>query len=227
MFKYIIFDLDDTLLDFHRGEIEGIHKILEQQGIQDIDQGLQTYLSINKHVWEQIEKGVPSQKLLDTRFSLTFSKLGLTVDGKEIEKKYRSMLNHNFYTIDGAEQLLQVLKNMGLILLVGTNGVKKTQVDRLTGSGLDKYFDHYFISDDIGFNKPDIRFFSPIFKKYHDLSTNNAIMIGDSLKSDILGSRKAGLKNIWFNPNNNANTFEFKPTFEAHSYKDIEDILKK
>lgn len=225
MFKYIIFDLDDTLLDFDRGESEGIHQILKQYGVNDVEQGFQAYLSVNKHVWEQIEAGKPSQNLLDTRFELAFNKFGIKVDGKKIERQYRNILNHNFYTLDGAEDLLQDLKSAGLVLLVGTNGFKKTQLDRLEGSGLNKYFDHCFISDDIGFNKPDRRFFTPIFKQYHDLSTANTIMIGDSLKSDILGSNRAGLKNIWFNPKRIVNNSNFRPTFEVHNYQGIEDIL--
>ncbi|WP_334329211.1 YjjG family noncanonical pyrimidine nucleotidase [Companilactobacillus sp. HBUAS59699] len=226
MFKYVIFDLDDTLLDFSRGEREGVQKILKEHGIKDIDHGFQIYLSINKHVWEQIEAGKPSQKLVDTRFESTFNKLGIKVDGKKIERQYRNILNHNFYTLNGAEKLLQDLKKQNLTLLVGTNGIKHTQIDRLNGSGLDKYFDHYFISGDIGFNKPDKRFFVPIFKAYPDLSKGNTIMIGDSMKSDILGSRSAGLKNIWFNPKYAANNFDFKPTFEVHNYREIEEILK-
>ena len=225
MFKYAIFDLDDTLLDFYRDEVEGVRRLMKEQGVQDIEHGLQVYLSINKHVWEQIEQGHPSQKLLDTRFSIAFSKLEITVDGKELEAQYRNILNHNFYTIDGSEQLLQDLKSAGLKLFVGTNGVKRTQLDRLDGSHLGQYFDDCFISDDIGFTKPDKRFFSPIFKRYKDITYQNTIMIGDSLKSDILGANEVGLQNIWFNPHQIVNNMDFKPTYEVQTYQQVENIL--
>ncbi|WP_125588012.1 YjjG family noncanonical pyrimidine nucleotidase [Companilactobacillus jidongensis] len=226
MYKYVIFDLDDTLFDFHRGEVEGVRKLMKQEGVQHVDQGLQIYLSINKHVWEQIELGEPSQKLLDTRFALAFSKLGITVDGKELELQYREILNHNFYTINGAEQLLQDLKSVGTTLIVGTNGVKKTQLDRLDGSHLGQYFDDYFISDDIGFTKPDKRFFRPIFKRYPTITNKNTIMVGDNLNSDILGAKRVGLKNIWFNPQRNINSLDFKPTYEVQTYQQVENIIK-
>lgn len=225
MIKYVIFDLDDTILDFHKGEIEGVSKILKQQGAPDVQKALKAYLELNKKIWENIETGASPQPLLNTRFSKTLALFGIDADGVKLEAQYREMLNHNFYTVPNAEELLTSLKNAGVNLFVGTNGVKVTQMERLKGSGLDKYFDDYFISEDIGFSKPSAEFFKPVFLRHPDLNKDNALMIGDRLQSDILGASRAGLNSIWFNPQKQINNSEIQPTFVANNYQQVQEIV--
>jgi len=221
----MIFDLDDTILDFHKGEIEGVTKILQQQGVPDVQKALQSYLALNKKIWENIETGASPQPLLNTRFSKTLSLFGIDADGVKLEAQYREMLNHNFYTVPNAEELLASLKASGVNLFVGTNGVKVTQMERLKGSGLDKYFDDYFISEDIGFSKPSAEFFKPVFQRHPDLNKDNALMIGDRLQSDILGATRAGLNSIWFNPRKQINNSAIQPTFVANNYQQVQEIV--
>jgi len=143
----------------------------------------------------------------------------------KLEAQYREMLNHNFYTVPNAAELLADLKSSGINLFVGTNGVKITQLERLKGSGLDKYFDDYFISEDIGFSKPSAEFFKPIFQRHPDLNKDNSLMIGDRLQSDILGANRAGLNSIWFNPQKQINNSEIHPTFVANDYRQVQEIV--
>jgi len=225
MIKYMIFDLDDTILDFHKGEVEGVTQILKQQGVVNVQKALQSYLALNKKIWESIETGASPQPLLNTRFSKTLALFGIDADGVKLEAQYREMLNHNFYTVPNAAELLADLKSSGINLFVGTNGVKITQLERLKGSGLDKYFDDYFISEDIGFSKPSAEFFKPIFQRHPDLNKDNALMIGDRLQSDILGANRAGLNSIWFNPQKQINNSEIHPTFVANDYRQVQEIV--
>lgn len=225
MIRNVIFDLDDTILDFHRGEMEYIDEIFHQQGVPDITAAKTAYLKLNKKIWEQIEAGATPHPLLNTRFSKTLSLFGIEADGVELEGQYRDMLNHNFYTIPGAKGLLTSLKAAGMTLFVGTNGVKKTQLERLNGSGLNKYFDEYFISEDIGYSKPNRKFFTPMFQRIPDLTTENTIMVGDRLQSDILGANRAGLQSIWFNPNKNINELDFQPTYTVDNYQQLYKLI--
>jgi putative hydrolase of the HAD superfamily len=225
MIKYAIFDLDDTLLDFQRGEHEGLTKILTKYGVTNLQQGMDTYLEINRRIWDAIEQGANRTELLNTRFSKTLKLFDIEVDGAQVEAEYREHLNHNFHQLAGAEDLLKDLKGAGVQLLVGTNGVKKTQLDRLTGSGLDGYFVDCFISDDVGYPKPDRRFFTPMLTKYSDMQADNTVMIGDRLQADILGANHANLSSIWYNPKNHLNQESYRPTYEAHSFDEIKAIV--
>lgn len=225
MKKYAIFDLDDTLLDFTRGETEGVTSILKTHGAPDVQAALQTYLGINHTIWQQIEQGADRGPLLDTRFAKTFATLGMSVDGVALEAQYKGMLNHNYYILPGATALLDQLTQAGVTIIAGTNGTKSVQESRLVGSHLTHYFDNVFISEDVGYDKPDQRFFAPIFTQYPAMTSENTLMVGDSLRSDILGAINAGLDNVWFNPHHVANTATYQPTYETATYPDLAQIL--
>lgn len=225
MKKYAILDLDDTLLDFKRGETVGIQRILQENGVSDLTAGLQTYLQINHDVWTQIEHGAAREPLLATRFTRTFAALGYHVDGQRLEQQYSQMLDQNFYTLAGATDFLADLNRQGLTVVAGTNGTKSIQLNRLAGAQLTAYFDRIFISEDIGFDKADARFFTPIRQYYPDMTATNTLMIGDRLQSDILGAQNAGLDSVWFNPTHANNSTTLHPTYEAASYAQITQLL--
>ncbi len=227
MLKYVIFDLDDTILDFHRGEIEGLTKIFKKYGIpkDQIKLGIKKYLKINADVWHKIEQGYNRETLLHTRFTKLFAEMNLSVDGFKVEQEYRQMNSHNYYIKAGAKTMLANLKGAGLQLIVGTNGVKKTQLRRLDGSGVGKFFNDVFISEDIGYSKPDPRFFDSIFKEKPKMNPKNSIMVGDSLLSDIHGANNVNLSSIWYNPSGQKNLTKFLPTYIASNFKSIQDII--
>ena len=225
MLKNIIFDLDDTLLDFKRGEYEGLRDIFIAQGIKDLDKVFQTYNKINTQVWLQIENGHPAQPLLNTRFSDTLAQFGISADGGQLEKTYRAKLNQNYHVIPGAIELLDSLKQQNYQFIVGTNGVAKTQYARLQGAGLMPYFDDVFISEEIGYNKPNPQFFTHILKHGHHITRNNTVMVGDRLSADIQGAVNAALPNIWFNPRNEQSSTTIQPDYVAQNYHDMLTII--
>jgi len=225
MKKYAIFDLDDTLLDFTRGETEGVTAIFNQYGVTDVAAAMTTYLTINHDIWHRIEQGAARGPLLDTRFARTFATLGMQVDGVALEAEYKGMLNHNYYTLPGATAFLTGLAQAGVTLIAGTNGTKSVQESRLAGSRITRFFDDVFISEDVGYDKPDSRFFAPIFTAYPTLTSANALMIGDSLRSDIQGATNAGLANVWFNPHHTPNSAALQPTYEVDSYAALTKLV--
>ncbi|MGO3411711.1 MAG: YjjG family noncanonical pyrimidine nucleotidase [Leuconostoc falkenbergense] len=225
MIKNIIFDLDDTLLDFQRGEYESVRSILKNAGAPDIEEAFKIYGQINANVWQQIESGEAAQPLLNRRFSDTLNLLNIKSDGQQLERIYRQHLNHNFHVIPGATNLLKQLKSNGFRLIVGTNGVAKTQHERLVGSGINSYFDEIFISEEIGYRKPEPQFFETILNNNPDRNISNTVMIGDRLSADIVGANAVGMKSIWYNPHQNQATSKSAPTYIANDYQDILNLI--
>ncbi|MGO3624421.1 MAG: YjjG family noncanonical pyrimidine nucleotidase [Leuconostoc falkenbergense] len=222
MIKNIIFDLDDTLLDFQRGEYESVRSILKNAGAPNIEEAFKIYGQINANVWQQIESGEP---LLNRRFSDTLNQLNIKSDGQQLEQIYREHLNHNFHVIPGATNLLKQLKSNGSRLIVGTNGVAKTQHERLVGSGINSYFDEIFISEEIGYRKPEPQFFETILNNNPDRNISNTVMVGDRLSADIVGANAVGMKSIWYNPHQNQATSKSAPTYIANDYQDILNLI--
>ncbi|MHA8263639.1 YjjG family noncanonical pyrimidine nucleotidase [Lactobacillaceae bacterium Melli_B3] len=227
MYKYAMFDLDDTILDFQRGEVEGIRTILAKYGVDDVEQGRLVYSEINANVWRQIEAGGDKSTLLEQRFIDTFAHFGIDVYGAVVNTEYLSLIGDNFHLLPGAKPMLTRLHTAGVTLIAATNGIKRNQLKRLHGTGLDQLFDSAFISEDIGYAKPDRRFFDPIFDQYPGMNRQNVVMVGDGVSSDMVGAQNANLSSIWFNPKQNETPAKINPTYVANTFEDVESIILK
>lgn len=225
MYKYLIFDLDDTLLDFKAGEKLGLDMVLTGHGISDLASALERYQVINHDLWRQVEQGADRTKLLDGRFAKLFAEFGQAVDGHTLEMEYRHYLDTNYAKVPEADTTLRALVDQNYTILAGTNGVKATQEARLSHSGLGIYFDAVYTSEEIGHSKPAAEFFQHIFDHERGMQSSKTVMIGDGLTADIQGAQNFGLDRIWVNLRNEANQTEFIPTHEVHQLRDLQAIL--
>lgn len=228
MKKYstLLFDLDDTILDFTNGEQVALTKLFEEMNINDVQMVINDYVVLNKSLWNNLEKGLLERDyLLNHRFSMLFKKYNIEVDGEEIEKKYRNYLDMQHDCIDGAKELLNNLFKEYKIYLI-TNGVSKTQLKRIKDANLEHYFTEVFVSENIGYQKPAIEYFNAISKKIRDFELGKSLIIGDSLTADITGGISAGIDTCWFNPRHIENLTEIKPTYEINKLNELYKILK-
>ena len=223
--KYAIFDLDNTILDFDSAEEASLTAVFRNHGVADILQAEQDYQTYNQSVWQQIEQGAERDSLLDQRFQVFLSTLDINVDGPTVQQEYDQLLSHSYQIIPGTHELLTNLKNAGLTLLVGTNGIKDTQLSRLAGAHVTDYFDQIFISESIGYAKPSSHFFEAIFNEYPDMTTTNTAMIGDSLRADIAGATQAEIPSVWYNPQHEANKTLIHPTYTVDNFNQLQRLL--
>lgn len=225
MYKTLIFDLDDTLLDFKAGERHGLEQIFLAHGLDDLTAANAQYQIINQAVWQQVEHGADRTKLLNTRFAKLFAEFGQAVDGQKVELEYRHYLDTNYAQIPDAQLVLANLHAKGYRILAGTNGVKLTQERRLAASGLAPYFAAIYTSEEIGYAKPAKEFFQYIFQHETQLSLSDTVMIGDGLSADIQGAQIFGLDRIWVNLKKQSNTSTFKPTQEIQRLVELMEVL--
>ena len=189
MYKYVLLDLDNTLLDFNAGELEAFQKVLASEDVTFTGDIFKQYKAINVGLWSDLELGkISRQALLDTRFEIFFKELGHNVDGVEKESIFRSTLNNHCELIDGAEDLLKYLQTKEIVICSASNGVLHTQLKRMKDSGIYQYFDNHFISEEIGFEKPDVRFFEHCLDNLKIEDKREVLMIGDTFTSDIVGA---------------------------------------
>ena len=185
MIEFLLLDLDDTILDFHKAERIALSKTIQDFGVEPTEEALALYHKINKWHWEQLELGVMTrEEVLTGRFAVFFRELGKEVDPTACARSYERNLSIGHYFLPGAEETVQALSKKYRLFLV-SNGTATVQHSRLTSAGLYPYFEQVFVSQEIGFNKPDKAYFDRCFERIPGFDPEKALMVGDSLTSDI------------------------------------------
>ena len=214
MIRFVLLDLDDTILDFHRAEAAAVSKTFLRLGIEPTEQIVQRYSEVNAAHWRMLERGeITRAQVLTGRFRQIFSEIGAGCDPEHTQQIYEAYLSRGHYFIPGAEQLLKDLYGNYHLYLV-SNGNAVVQKGRLESAGIAPYFDAIFISELIGADKPSRAYFDRCFAKIPDFDPQQAILIGDSPTSDILGGIRAGVKTCWFNPNHRLPNPEIHADYE-------------
>ena len=150
IYKTLLFDLDSTLWDFHSAENYALTKLLEQQGVEDVEAYIDVYVPMNRAMWRSLEKDeITREELVETRFAKLFDHFGFEKDGKELAADYEALLGTQGQTYEGAEELLKRY-GTGYDLYAATNGITTIQKGRLSNSPIAKYFKKVFISEEVG-----------------------------------------------------------------------------
>ena len=227
-YKFLLFDLDHTLLDFDTAEDVALTQLLKEEGVADIQAYKDYYVPMNKSLWKDLEeKKITKQELVNTRFSKLFSHFGIEKDGVYLSERYQFYLAQQGQVFSGAMELLDSLIDHGYELYAATNGITTIQTGRMAQSGLASYFNQVFISEQLQTQKTDALFYEEIGQQIAGFSKKKTLMIGDSLTADIQGGNNAGIDTIWYNPHHLVNKSLAQPTYEVDSYLALLELLDK
>lgn len=227
MIKTVLLDLDDTILDFHKAEGIALRRALAEMDVTISDAVAERYSEINAAQWRALERGeITRQQVLTRRFRLLYDELGLERSPMETQKRYEQYLSQGHYFLPGAEELLETLYPKYDLYLV-SNGNAVVQEGRLKSANISHYFREIFISEHIGADKPSKEYFDRCFARIPDFRKETAILIGDSLTSDILGGINAGVRTCWFNPHHKARNPEILPDYEIDKLSDFPPLLEQ
>ena len=225
MIEFLFLDLDDTILDFHQAERIALAATLRSFGVEPVPEVMERYHIINQWHWEQLEKGLMTRDQVQTgRFAVLFRELGKPVDPKECTARYQENLSKGHFFLPGAEEAVKRLSQKYRLFLA-SNGTASVQHSRLTSAGLYPYFEKVFISQEIGHNKPSKAYFDACFAQIPGFDPEKAIMVGDSLTSDILGGIRAGIRTCWVNPNHLPPREDIPADDEIEALSQLEALL--
>ena len=223
-YKFLLFDLDHTLLDFDAAEDIALSHLLKEEGVVDIQAYKDYYVPMNKALWKDLEqKKITKSELINTRFAKLFAHFGIEKDGDYLAERYQFFLSKQGQTFPGVEDLLRKLISQGYKLYAATNGITYIQTGRLEQSGIAPYFKEIFISEQLHTQKPDAEFYEKIGARIPNFDKNQTLMIGDSLSADIQGGNNADIDTIWYNPHHLENKSLAQPTYEVDSYQALLD----
>ncbi len=227
MIEFLFLDLDDTILDFHMQESVAIRKTLLGAGVEPTEENCALYSQINLRHWKMLERGeITREKLIWHRFAELFERLGVAADPKATAENYMDHLSEGHYFLPGAEEAVKVLSEKYKLYLA-SNGAGRVQVSRIASAKLAPYFRDIFISEEMGANKPDKAYFDACFDHIPGFDPQKAMIVGDSLSSDIQGGKNAGIYTCWVNPKGKTAPIENQPDFEIASITELEELLEK
>ncbi len=221
----LLFDIDNTLLDFDANEADSFKHMLADLGEEYSDELYESYHKLNQGIWKQIErKELTVEEGVNTRFATLMREYGKEVDGREWERVYRQYLNRGTQLMPDVREVLDELKKSYRLYII-TNGTADTQIRRMKGAGLTDYFEEMFLSQDIGSGKPSPEFFDHVKSHIPGFDPSKTLVIGDSLTSDIKGGHDAGLDTCWITRDTDAMPEDVMPTYIIHKLTDIFSIL--
>lgn len=224
-YDVLLFDADNTLLDFDECERVALHKTFEAHACLLDDAMKVRYMEINHALWKEYEEGrISREEVIFTRFGKLFAEFAIDLDGVEFEHYYQNELSKSHELMPHAMELVQELKQTHALYIV-SNGVTATQYARLRDSGLDRYMTDIFVSEEVGCRKPMPEYFAYCFAHIQGLHKQKALIIGDSLSSDIQGGINAGIDTCWYNPKKQPNTKGLPITYEIDDLRQLLQIV--
>ncbi len=222
-YKWLLFDADDTLLDFKLGESRALKATLEGAGLPTDLTVIDTYSRINDNLWKMLERGEMTKDRLRTlRFEQFCEHYGFERDAVALADSYVENLKKQTVLIDGAYEVCAELFGKYKMYII-TNGIEAVQKARFDGCTIKDFFDKCYISDAIGVAKPKKEFFDAVAADIDGFDKSKALIIGDSLTSDIKGGALYGIDTCWLNP---AGKEAHEGMNITYIIKDIRDILE-
>jgi YjjG family noncanonical pyrimidine nucleotidase len=224
--KWLMFDADNTLLDFKKACDEGLRKTFEDFDDECTPEIAVLYEKINAEVWHDFESGmIDAHELRSLRFERLFEAIETRpADPYRFNARYLENLVFLSEPYDGLVAFLSALKPNYRISLI-TNGLKEVQRPRLSRLGLNHHFDSIVVSDEIGVAKPDAAFFEYAYRDIpHEIEKNEVMVVGDNIKADIGGGKDYGFKTCWVH-HGKENLTEIEPDFMIHGIHEFDRVL--
>ena len=226
MFEFLFLDLDDTILDFQKAEHVALSKTLRGFGLEPTETVLKRYNLINKAHWEALErKELTREQVLLGRFQVLFEEMGISAEPMKVARAYEHNLSIGHWFLPGAEEAVARLSRKYKLYLA-SNGTASVQKGRMTSANLYRFFENVFVSQEIGVNKPAVEYFEKCFAQIPGFDKTKAIIVGDSLTSDILGGQNAGIATCWVNPHHKQGRPDIRVDYEIEALSQLEDLLE-
>lgn len=224
-YRNVWFDADGTLFDFLRCEAEAVRETMQDVGIAPTDALVSEYSAINDGMWKMLERGeIEKSELIWQRFAVFCDRFGFDADPKKMARKYEEHLATKCYLLDGAEQLIRKLSPLVSLDIV-TNGLEHVQKGRFSICPFRDCIDGLFISGEVGYEKPDVRYFEAVAAAHPDFSKAGVLIVGDSLTSDMRGGIAFGIDTCFYNPHNKPIPDGMAITYVANDFDEVYRII--
>ncbi len=226
-YKTLLMDADDTVFDFHKAERQAFNEMAAQMGLDCDDALYARYSEINQRCWKLLEQGrITKSELHTARFAEWLRESGQAGDPARMNECYMAKLSTFAILFDDSEEVLEALSEHCRIYFI-TNGTAMVQRGRFARASVMRYIDDFFVSGEIGYEKPDRRYFEAVIEKISDFDAESTLVVGDSPSSDIAGANRMGLDCCWVNRRGCTLPDHVQASFEVPDLKTLCEIIGK
>jgi len=223
MIKAVIFDLDNTLVDFMKMKGEAIDAAIRAM----IDAGLDLSYDEVKRRIDAIykEKGIEFQYVFDSLLSDIFDKVNHKILSAGVVS-YRRAREAALVPYPHVQITLYELLKMGMKLAVISDAPAKEAWLRLTYLNMHHIFDVVVTFEDTNERKPHPAPFKLALNKLK-IKPNEAMMVGDWAERDIIGAKKVGMKTVFARYGDTFNTGASGGDYDANDIHELVGFIKK
>lgn len=226
-YEFVLLDADRTLFDFDKAEDLALTAVLQANHLPCTEEVKAVYREENHKAWALFEEGkVTKPQLTALRFARFMERMGLQGDGAALNEQYTADLGTHCIPLKGAEEVCRRLAKECRLFIV-TNGLEKVQKGRMSRCSFKECFEAMFISEEVGFQKPQRQYFDVAASRIPGFDPAKAIVVGDSAASDILGANNAGLDSCWYNPKGETLPHGITATYTIKDLYALPEIILK
>ncbi|NLI10118.1 MAG: HAD-IA family hydrolase [Elusimicrobia bacterium] len=223
MIKAVIFDIDNTLMDFMRMKRAAVDAAVDAM----IDAGL----NVKKE--EMIEKifnvywqeGIEDQNIFDKVLTKEFGQVDYKILAAGIIGYKRAKEGH-MTLYPHVKLTMTELMKMGIRMGVVSDAPRLPVWLRIVGLGLHHYFENVVSYDDTGERKPSTKPFKKILELMK-LKPDEALMLGDWAERDIVGAKNVGMVTAWARYGNQFDTKISGADYEIDDIYQLINIVKE
>jgi putative hydrolase of the HAD superfamily len=232
-YKHLFFDLDNTLYDFNTNAYIAMKEAFLEVGLLEklssFDDFFSQYEIINEELWSLYrEKNISKDNLRIERFKRSLNIYNITpqIPYTDIDDLYLKIMSTQTNLFPETKEILEELKKRNYKLHIITNGFREVQKDKINNTGLSQFITNVFISEEIKSPKPSREIFEWSVKS-SNAKKKESLMIGDSWESDIIGAKKFGIDQVFFNPDRIKIDYQEydKPTYTIYKLNELLNIL--
>lgn len=224
MYKAIFFDLDDTILNFKSCSESALGKAFSRLNLEFDSYVFEEFSTIDRQLWVRQRHGLLTvQNVIDARFGMLLENLRIEADKEQLKDIFQNNLYYEYCLEPHAREALVYLKRK-FALFAASNGIKAMQSSRLEKGCLSDLFSDVYVSDEIGHEKPDSRFFDEILRR-SGFKKEEVLFVGDSLEADIIGAAKSGMETCWYNPHHTENTGAVKSNYTIETLAQLLELF--
>lgn len=225
-YEYLLFDADDTLFDFPKASSRAFEKMCRTHDIPCTPEVYGLYHQINLELWAAFDRGEVTKDFVTLERYVRFLRaLELDRDPAACNRDYLSALGEGVYPLPHAEAVCRELRARGHRMYIITNAVASVQRSRLRGSVFAGLFEAAFISEEAGAAKPSKAYFDYVRRRLPGMTDENALVVGDSLSTDIQGANNAGLPCCWVNPAKKPRREGLRIDYEIADLRELLEIV--